>query len=678
MKFTSVFVFFNIAFWFVGCQSASVKETIPPYSIANYSDKSLTSTELIEEIKKNAPSLLTDSTVSEEQIADFVNRLIDYKLKVADGYARGFGNDADLLSEYDTYKKGLATAKILDGQIKKDLVNELYERKKEMIKVAHILISVAANASPADTLKSYEKAMDIKSKIINGMPFAEAAVQFSGDRSALENKGELNWVTGGDLVYPFEQAIYNAKVGDLIGPVRTQFGYHLIKIIGRKPATPEREISHIMIRRQGTDTLALINRTDSILQVIRSGQDYTALAARYSEDERSSHQGGFIGVWRENGQVPQFDNWVYHVATQAGDISPVIRTRWGYHIIRLDKISTNKSKEQLIEELTPIVNRQQDRIESRKTQFIADLYKKLDLKVDNKLFDELVSDVLHLVPNKAASDPAIPVPDSSNINFSPIGKNGTQIFVTGKNTTIYLQEFLGADSRELLNISMRIDSSVQKTEIKKLLDNYIYSYYINHLESYDPEFKDMLATYKDGLVLFKWLETVLWKVDMPSDTVLRPIYEETIINYNWDERRQFALISFSNFEKADTLVRDKKLADLDAIKKVMKKNKITVMQDTILVEKYSHELIDKIWDLPIGVLNTKPEYYNGKKIYVLPLLHYPPMAKTFDEARQEVFRRYYDQVVKHRETDTIDQLRSQAQVTVDSTAIQQFTTQIKK
>ena len=123
-----------------------------------------------------------------------------------------------------------------DKQTEDRLINEAYERMKFEVSASHILISVPELATPADTLKLYDKAIAIRNRIINGEPFDVVAKATSDDPSVKNSNGFLGYFTVFQMVYPFETAVYNLKVGELSYPVRSRFGYHIIKVNDKRQA----------------------------------------------------------------------------------------------------------------------------------------------------------------------------------------------------------------------------------------------------------------------------------------------------------------------------------------------------------------------------------------------------------------------------------------------------------
>ncbi len=112
------------------------------------------------------------------------------------------------------------------------LMKVVDERKgqNEYIRASHILISVEGTA---DTMAAKRQAEQIAREAKQGKDFAQLAQEYSKDQSNASRGGDLGWFTKGRMVAPFEKAAFGAKVGEVVGPVRTPFGWHIIKVTGR-------------------------------------------------------------------------------------------------------------------------------------------------------------------------------------------------------------------------------------------------------------------------------------------------------------------------------------------------------------------------------------------------------------------------------------------------------------
>lgn len=107
-------------------------------------------------------------------------------------------------------------------------IRDVREMEEPIIQARHILIS-----SGTDEEGARQEALDILERVRDGADFAAMARQFSDDTGSQMRGGSLGWFERGSMVAPFEDAAFGADVGEVVGPVETQFGYHIIKVTGR-------------------------------------------------------------------------------------------------------------------------------------------------------------------------------------------------------------------------------------------------------------------------------------------------------------------------------------------------------------------------------------------------------------------------------------------------------------
>ncbi|HRB01143.1 MAG TPA: peptidylprolyl isomerase [Ignavibacteria bacterium] len=116
-------------------------------------------------------------------------------------------------------EEGYQIIKLLDSK----------ETEEIFTNATHILIK-----TDTDSAAAYQKALDLYNRVKGGEDIKELAFELSDDPSAKQNKGDLGWFAKGAMVGEFETAANNATVGDVVGPVYTQFGFHIIKVNGRE------------------------------------------------------------------------------------------------------------------------------------------------------------------------------------------------------------------------------------------------------------------------------------------------------------------------------------------------------------------------------------------------------------------------------------------------------------
>ena len=111
--------------------------------------------------------------------------------------------------------------------------NERFYIEKAGVKASHILVKVAEKAKPEEEKRALDKIKEVQKKVKAGEDFAELAKKFSEGPSAPKG-GDLGFFGQGQMVKPFEEVAFKMKVGTVSAPVRTRFGFHIIKVIDKR------------------------------------------------------------------------------------------------------------------------------------------------------------------------------------------------------------------------------------------------------------------------------------------------------------------------------------------------------------------------------------------------------------------------------------------------------------
>lgn len=108
-------------------------------------------------------------------------------------------------------------------------------REGEQVQANHILIRLDPGAAGDEVAAAKLKAEQVAKLASGGTDFPELAKIHSDDPGSKDNGGDLGWFGRGRMVKEFEEAVFGAKPGDLVGPVKSQFGYHIIQVVGYRP-----------------------------------------------------------------------------------------------------------------------------------------------------------------------------------------------------------------------------------------------------------------------------------------------------------------------------------------------------------------------------------------------------------------------------------------------------------
>jgi parvulin-like peptidyl-prolyl isomerase len=173
--------------------------------------------------------------------------------KYQEGLARKIDQRPDVKQEIESLAKRKALdylyqEKVVNAVLSDAKIREFYDKSGEEIRARHILLKTTpVDTSATDTLKVKARIDSIKKAIDKGLDFKAAAKMFSEDATSAADSGNLDWFGWGRMVDEFQQAAWNANTGEMVGPVRTQFGYHLIrveerrKVANRKPYEEQKE-----------------------------------------------------------------------------------------------------------------------------------------------------------------------------------------------------------------------------------------------------------------------------------------------------------------------------------------------------------------------------------------------------------------------------------------------------
>ncbi len=162
-------------------------------------------------------------------------------------------------------------------------LEEKRQGQNEVVKASHILVGFGNNKDSA-----LSAAKEILAKAKKGEDFAELARKFSEDKGSGMNGGDLGYFGKGMMVKPFEDAAFGAKVGEIIGPVESQFGYHIIKVFDRK--SEEFKYSFIKFTPEvSRTTLRILNRDAKLLkEKVESGISFDSAAKEFNVTVRQT------------------------------------------------------------------------------------------------------------------------------------------------------------------------------------------------------------------------------------------------------------------------------------------------------------------------------------------------------------------------------------------------------
>jgi peptidyl-prolyl cis-trans isomerase SurA len=496
LKRAALLLFCSGMFFLAHAQSVATKQKKEkPITVFSVAGDVVTAEEFIYLYNKNHQNKAEDFT--DQKIQEYLSLFINFKLKVHEAKKRGMDTTSAFLKEYNSYRDELRKPYLPDAKLTDSLMKLTYERLKEEIKASHILIRLKPDASPEDSLKAYTRIIGIRNKIIQGEDFAKAAVAYSDDESAKINQGSLGYFTSLQMVYPFETAAYHTPVGQVSLPVRTRFGYHIIKVFDRRPARGEVEVAHIMIRTgEQKDAEKAKNSIFTIYEQLQAGVKWDELCKQYSEDAATKDAGGKLRPFGSGGMaaVPEFERIAFELQNP-GDISDPFQTQYGWHIIRLEKKIPLQSFDAMQATLKNRVTRD-ERTELSKQALQTKLRK--DYKyVENAETKKKVMSLADSSLLRGAWKPPLNVVLDKEVLFTVQG-----VGYSVKDFFAYARSNQKATSQPPAKI------------LENLYNNYTDAIIFQKVEEQiirdNPNFRYLLQEYYEGILLFEIMENEVW------------------------------------------------------------------------------------------------------------------------------------------------------------------------
>ena len=567
---------------------------------------------------------------SQKDLTQYLELFIGYKLKINKANKLGLQNGDAYKNELASYRTQLSKNYLTDSKVTKELVEEGYQRSLKEIKASHILITVDENAAPADTLAAYNKIEAVRKRALNGEDFGALAVEFSQDPSAKDNKGDLGYFSSFRMVYAFESAAFKTPKGKISNPVRTRFGYHIIKVDDVRNNRGEITVAHIMILNPKEDNAAEREKAKSTIQdiykKIQQGESFESLAKQFSDDKSSSSKGGVLSRFG-SGQLSseEFENTAFSL-TPEKPLSEPFQTKFGWHIVKLIERHPVKTLEEMKSELENKVGKD-DRSRLITNSLNEKLRKKYAIKRDNKLY--------------AAASKAITGDFYENKWAVPANTKPYD----GKLFVIKDKTITGTDFLNYVNAQQKGTNTIKPINkltdhlYEKFVDDQLTAYYTDHLETEFPDFSAVMEEYRDGLLLFDLMEKEIWERSKTDTLGLKNFYDKNKSNYNWKNRLDVIIASSTDMEvikKAQKMLKQNSTSE-QIKEKLNTKDKIMVMTNAGIFEEGNEALPKKLkFEAGVSEIIKDGDYYFVTKVNKL----LPAAPKLLEESKGKVINDY--------------------------------------
>lgn len=638
--------FFLVLNLLVGSVNFTIAQSIDSENLMTIGGETISVKEFLRVYNKNI-DLVQDE--SQKNIDYYLNLYTNYKLKLKEARTLGFDKKDSYKKEFESYKNQLSKAYTNDKEVTETLVKEAYNRTTSEVKAHHILVRIQPGQ---DTLAAYEKIKALRSRMVKE--------DFTSLRTALHDGKsvfveDLGYFSAFKMVYDFENAAFNTPLGQTSKPFRTQFGYHVVKVLDKRPSKGKVQVAHIMIANNQKDsTLVPENRIKEIFRSIQEGDSFESLAKQFSDDKSSAAKGGVMNPFK-SGDIRSeiFVNTAFGLK-EIGAISEPIQSQFGWHILKLISKTPVEPYEQIKVDLEQKVKR-----DARSKIIRQKMLEKL--KQQYTISQPSLESVVAKIQKNDADD-----------TWEVEASMEPQVFLK-----IESQEFSYRDFLDLLNKNKRsFKASTGKSKFISnqyalFLGNNLFQYKKNNLINENEDYANVLKEYEEGLLLFDIMENKIWKGAQLDSIGLNSYYNENTSKFK------------SNSKITATIARSNKKKKLKAVKKMWSQGfstdaisqKLNERDQALIFSSGDFEIDSPL--IPKNMVFNKgiSEIYSLDDNYVLLNISNieTPQILSFEDAKGAVISKYQSVL----ESEWLETLRNKYPIVINEKILSDLKKSIK-
>ncbi len=607
--------------------------------------------EFLQAYKKNAPSVQP----SDSLLRNYLELYINYQLKLEEARSRKLDTTQEHADEIKKYKEQVLDDHLRQGSVFQKMIDTIMLRSQKDVLFGHIFIPVDY-LSDTEEDEAKEKIDSAYRSLQDGARFEDVALRYSKDPNVENNKGVIGYVNTLILPYDIETALYTTQKGRHSTPIQTRYGWHIVKNIDERATWGEVKIAQVLIAFPPDVTVEeekqLKRNADSAYLAIRAGAAIATVAEKMSDDLLSRNNGGVIpfftvGVYEDAFQQKAFS------LQKPGALTEPFETSYGYHIL------------QLIERRGTIdVNDTQKRDEVRNEMLSSDRH--------DEALNMLVQNLKKVIPYKRGSYDAEQLQQfTRNVLRHPGSKamqgmrEGTVLFhIEGKEHSIEMyRQYLVDRARSGNKPSQPAGYFFQQYESDAVLN-----YYKEHIERFDPAFKNLLSEFSDGSLLFAVMNENVWNKATADTTALRKFFDSNKEKYWWKKSVDAVIVSSRN-EDLITKLHQEIVSNPSIIRDYEMQYGDLLQIDSSRFEIDAMPVkFDASMKLPaVTALQRDGDTEPYNFAYVVRL-HEKPEPRTYEEAQGMVIGDYQEKL----EAEWILQLKKKFPVKVNEKVIRQL------
>jgi len=505
-----------------------------------------------------------DDAIDKRSLSDYVDLFKNLKLKVAEAEAQGMDTTASFHTELSGYRATEAKPYLDSLEINENLLQREYDRTKEMVEISHIAVEFSGvkkndfKTFPSDTLEAYNKAVQIRNRLLKGEDFEKVAAELSDDANTAkaERPGYLGWFTGLMLNPSFEEAAFNTPVGGISPLMRTNFGYHIIKVNAKKDNPGQINVAHILIANPANSDADQVDTAlitaNAVYDKLIHGADFSELAKEYSKDPGSASKGGALGWISYGGPIIKKFQDVAFDLKNTGEISKPFQTQFGYHIVKLLDKKPIGSFEENRKDIESKLNTGGYFIPLHQ-KGIDDMKREQGFRKNDAGYQLLFSEAGTVYP-------------TDSLFFSSFKDQDVPLFTIG-DTKYSIGQFLDFMKKLGGRSSYSLSTEFLNDRLLGFEFNSLREVKDQSLESKYPEFGNLIQEYRDGILMFDISNKEVWGKASEDTDGLAAYFEKNKQQYKWDEPRYKGYVVLAKDAKTKKKMQ-KEIAGMDPEKAV--------------------------------------------------------------------------------------------------------------
>lgn len=490
--------------------------------------KPVTAEEFLFMAKKNGAVDLSDRKALES----FVGLYKNFKLKVAEAEDEGIGKTPAFSEELDEYRSQLISDFLSDEEGEDRAVRDEFAHLQQMVECSHILFRLPSPTVSKDTAEVYSRAVEAYERIRKGEDFEAVGRELAGadkEHVAYEYVYRLQAM---QTIKAFENVVFTMPVGSVTMPVRTKLGYHIIKLHNRLENPGRIKVAHILLAfpKEGAeaDSLKVKAEADKLYDELQQGADFAEMAKARSADAKSARRGGVLSAFFPGSMVREFEEAAYRLETP-GELSRPVKSRYGYHIIKLIEKEGKPDYETEKKRLKRLMAQGERNFE---------LYQAADERMKReygyRLYPEAYAELQALCDRYFPTDSAF-YAEAKEMKKPLFHLDGREVLQD--EFALYIQRcpfstktYSGDFMKEVFDIFVReLASAAERRDLR----------------AKHPTFDLLMNEYRDGMLLFEISNRKVWSQPMEEQPALEAAWLEELgkkypVTVNWDVLNKIA------------------------------------------------------------------------------------------------------------------------------------------